>query len=201
MAAHGRLKNEFREDEKCHNLISWLRYYDFVCMSDSGGGVWSENNWITKLNQGVRANTLISAPLNFHYLETKQHGRLFNYLIYGSTGIPEVYLCMPCRCILQSWIANVILSWCNMPRPTRPNVSCNTTTENTKPVHFYACCCCLFRLNITFNHFSVISWWCLAATGSSMLTFIVLPHWSIMLLTLDMIPHPVTISWHCDHQS
>ena len=26
MAAHARLKNEFTEDEKCHNLISWLIY-------------------------------------------------------------------------------------------------------------------------------------------------------------------------------
>ena len=24
MAAHARLKNEFTEDEKCHNLVSWL---------------------------------------------------------------------------------------------------------------------------------------------------------------------------------
>ena len=24
MAAHARLKNEFTEDEKCHNLMSWL---------------------------------------------------------------------------------------------------------------------------------------------------------------------------------
>ena len=26
MAAHARLKNEFKEDEKCHYLISWLNY-------------------------------------------------------------------------------------------------------------------------------------------------------------------------------
>ena len=25
MAVHGRLKNEFTEDEKCHNLMSWLK--------------------------------------------------------------------------------------------------------------------------------------------------------------------------------
>ena len=42
---------------------------------------------------------------------------------------------------------------------------------------------------------------CLIATGSSMLTFIVLPHWSIMPQTLDMIPHPVTLSWHWVDQS
>ena len=48
---------------------------------------------------------------------------------------------------------------------------------------------CLFWFNVTFNNFSVISRWCLVATGSSMLTFIVLPHWSIMPQALDMIPH------------
>ena len=26
MAAHARLKNEFKEDKKCHNLMSWLIY-------------------------------------------------------------------------------------------------------------------------------------------------------------------------------
>ena len=27
MAVHARLKNEFTEDEKCHNLMSWLIYF------------------------------------------------------------------------------------------------------------------------------------------------------------------------------
>ena len=26
MAAHARLKNEFTEDEKCHNLMRWLKF-------------------------------------------------------------------------------------------------------------------------------------------------------------------------------
>ena len=56
------------------------------------------------------------------------------------------------------------------------------------------CCCCLFGFNIAFNNFSVISRRCLVATGSSMLTFIVLSNWNIMPQTLDMIPHPVTLS-------
>ena len=34
-----------------------------------------------------------------------------------------------------------------------------------------------------------------------MLTFIVLPHWSIMPQTLDIMPHPVTLSWHWVVQS
>ena len=55
-------------------------------------------------------------------------------------------------------------------------------------------CVCVFGFNVAFNNFSVISRRCLVATGSSMLTFIVLPHRSIMSLTLDMIPHPVTLS-------
>ena len=63
-----------------------------------------------------------------------------------------------------------------------------------------SCCVCLFVL-VTFNNFSVISLRCLVATGSSMLSYIVLPHWSIMPQTLDMIPHPVTLSWHWVNQS
>ena len=59
----------------------------------------------------------------------------------------------------------------------------------------YACCCCLFGFSVAFKNFSVISRRCLVATGSSMFTFIVLPHWSIMPQTLDMMPHPVTLSW------
>ena len=37
-------------------------------------------------------------------------------------------------------------------------------------------CVCVFEFNVAFNNFSVISRRCLVATGSSMLTFIVLPH-------------------------
>ena len=33
MAAHARLKNEFTEDEKCHNLMIWLIYVIVVLMS------------------------------------------------------------------------------------------------------------------------------------------------------------------------
>ena len=62
-------------------------------------------------------------------------------------------------------------------------------------------CCCLLWFNVAFNNGSVISRRCLVATGSSMLTFIVLPHWSIMPQTLDSIPHPVTLSWHMVDQS
>ena len=41
MAAHARLKNEFTEDEKCQNLMSWLIQYfldnDFIEPSQSDG--------------------------------------------------------------------------------------------------------------------------------------------------------------------
>ena len=73
-----------------------------------------------------------------------------------------------------------------------------------RPVHCahpLCYCCCLFGFNVAINNFSVISWRCLVETGSSMLTFIVLRYWSIMPQTLDMIPHPVTLSWHCLDQS
>ena len=36
-------------------------------------------------------------------------------------------------------------------------------------------CVCVFGLNVPFSNFSVISRWCPVTTGSSMLTFIVLP--------------------------
>ena len=49
---------------------------------------------------------------------------------------------------------------------------------------------------VDFNNFSVISRQYLVAAGSSVLTFIVLPHWNIMSQTLGMIPHPVTLYWH-----
>ena len=58
---------------------------------------------------------------------------------------------------------------------------------------------CLFWFNVTFNSFSVISQWCLAAAGNSMLAFIALPHWSIMPQISDMIPHP--LPWHWVYQS
>ena len=45
---------------------------------------------------------------------------------------------------------------------------------------YFFICVCVFEFNVAFNNFSVISRQCLVATGSSMLTFIVLPQWSIM---------------------
>ena len=36
MAAHVRLKNEFTEDEKCHNLMSWLNGYRFGTIRSFG---------------------------------------------------------------------------------------------------------------------------------------------------------------------
>ena len=54
--------------------------------------------------------------------------------------------------------------------------------------------CCLFRFNVTFNNFSVISRQCLVVTGNSILTFIVLPHWSIMLQTHDMISYHIILT-------
>ena len=60
---------------------------------------------------------------------------------------------------------------------------------------------CLFWFNVAFNNVSVISRQCLVATGGSVLTFIVMPHWSIMPQTLDMMQHPLTLSWHWVDQS
>ena len=78
------------------------------------------------------------------------------------------------------------------------------TSSSLSPVknHCQMCVCvCVFGFNVAFDNFSVISRRCLVARGSSVLTFIVLPHRSIMPRTLDMIPHPVTLSWHWVDQS
>ena len=58
-----------------------------------------------------------------------------------------------------------------------------------KHKHKMCVCVCVFGFNVVFNKFSVM-----VAAGSSVLTFIMLPHYSIMSQTLDMIPHPVTLS-------
>ena len=47
--------------------------------------------------------------------------------------------------------------------------------------------------DVDFNNLSVISQCGLDVARSLILSFIVLPHWSIMLQTLDMIPHAVTL--------
>ena len=47
MAAHAHLKNEFMEDEKCHNLMSWLKYLNCFTEAKSNtcvSGVSLENN-------------------------------------------------------------------------------------------------------------------------------------------------------------
>ena len=41
MAAHGRLKNEFREKEKCDNLMSWLRWFCFLQTCE----IWKKGRW------------------------------------------------------------------------------------------------------------------------------------------------------------
>ena len=56
-----------------------------------------------------------------------------------------------------------------------------------------------FGFNVAFNNLSVILWRCLDVTGSSMLTFRVLPHWNIMPQTLwhDIPPSHIilTLNW------
>ena len=50
------------------------------------------------------------------------------------------------------------------------------SNDNTNNMNATTVCVCEFGFNVAFNNFSVISRRCLVATGSSMLTFIVLPH-------------------------
>ena len=65
-----------------------------------------------------------------------------------------------------------------------------------------ACVCVCYGLTLhsaIFSHITTVS--SCDRDLISVLTFIVLSHWSIMPQTLDMIPHPVTLSWRWVDQS
>ena len=47
MAAHARLKNEFTEDEKCHNLMTWL-----ICRSTSSMGLFKSKECFYDISAG-----------------------------------------------------------------------------------------------------------------------------------------------------
>ena len=76
----------------------------------------------------------------------------------------------------------------------KPACSAIATSHSLENIDLPSCCCCLFVFNVTFNIFQ--SRQCLVETDSSVLTFIALPHWSIVPQTLEMIQHPVTLSWY-----
>ena len=122
----------------------------------------------------------------------------------------------PCRTFVLKYIIELHPQYLNNPETVTSTVESEHDKTNTlicRPSEFYyqpghpqrlislrpseeSCCRCLFDFNDAFSNFSVISRRCLVAAGSSMLTFIVLPHWSIIPQTPDMISHPVTLSWH-----
>ena len=52
----------------------------------------------------------------------------------------------------------------------------SAATVNDATVNVVMVCACVFGFNVAFNNFSVILRRCLVATGSSVLTFLVLPH-------------------------
>ena len=65
--------------------------------------------------------------------------------------------------------------------------------------NYYCCIGFNRRFQQFFSHITTVSG--CDRVGSSVLTFIVLPHCNIMPQTLDMIPHPVTLSGHWVGQS
>ena len=44
MAAHAHSNNKFTEDEKCHNLMSWLNYFVIVKVALAYACGWFSNN-------------------------------------------------------------------------------------------------------------------------------------------------------------
>ena len=47
MAAHARLKNEFTEDEKYHNFMSWLKYGSEIIIIKNKNNKKKKHNYIT----------------------------------------------------------------------------------------------------------------------------------------------------------
>ena len=98
--------------------------------------------------------------------------------IYISAGIQTTYLTIP-----KHWAGQNGDQTC----------ASGLYNENGQYNEHIPCGVVCFGFNVDFNNFQSR---CLVATGSPMLTCIVLRHWSIMLQTLDMILHLVTLSWH-----
>ena len=59
MAAHARLKNAFTEDEKCHNLTSWL-ISDVIRLSEVGVGKMTTNSlFMNEKKQNFQVSSLL----------------------------------------------------------------------------------------------------------------------------------------------
>ena len=103
-------------------------------------------------------------PFYFHKLSASFRPHLPRHIFY-------IFLCFFSSCYFcLSQPCHLELKYPSQRHPT--------SEKQLKVVFENVVCCCLFGFNIAFNNFSVISQRCLIATGSSMLTFIVLPHWS-----------------------
>ena len=62
MAAHARLKNEFTEDEKCHNLMSWL-IFSFQSKVEKiiGHAVFVDNETVEVNGEKIKAKHILIA--------------------------------------------------------------------------------------------------------------------------------------------
>ena len=49
MTARARLKNEFTEDEKCHNFMSWLNLFYLSYIDSDQAAEWLAAEWLTTL--------------------------------------------------------------------------------------------------------------------------------------------------------
>ena len=154
--------------------------------------------WLGEISNIVSENTQKVSRINqlcsfYHNTEVNRTGKVLpvkkNAILFKLGGRVT---CSPDICRCKMLFGNNCICLCfNFGLPLKISPSfCSICWEKEK-------CVCVFGFNVAFNNFSVISRRCLVATGSSMLTFIVLPHWSIMSQTLD----PVTLSWHWVDQS
>ena len=80
MAAHARLKDEFREDEKCHNLMSWLK---FIIINFSIQELKLNTLLLEELQQLSGLLLLLACDLRKH-----------NYKDYYQRDFPKLFSCM-----------------------------------------------------------------------------------------------------------
>ena len=100
MAAHGRLKNEFTEDEKCHNFMRWLIFQFIIPGTDKIDQMLSKcgdvrnakvaksrrnNNFVDPKSDTFNYNLVKGKPFNGDFHTGAPSGAGSHFAIYPGT--------------------------------------------------------------------------------------------------------------------
>ena len=167
------------------NCPSWILGRERMVVENFQDQISTKECFVGRENRTRDRPHTRQTRIRSHYRARLKYGQtnkifLFRLFIDGIDGKNFNYYFWP-ECLLGT---RVIL-WFDIPRLIKGIVLCFSWyahgPDTEKRVCLCLCVCvCEFGFNVAFNNFSVISRRCLLVTGSSMLTFIVLPHWSIM---------------------